>query len=84
MARLPLEDHPERYALTNELHARPFPELTAPCSAIHLAIKQPTGAADRDREADRAHLRALLDRSGAPHPPPRASHYAGPLGRGFL
>ena len=84
MARLALDDHPERYALTNELHARPFPELTAPCSAIHLAIKQPEGAADRDREADRAHLCALLDRNGAPHPPPGASHWSGPLGRGFL
>jgi uncharacterized membrane-anchored protein len=84
MARLALDDHPERYALTNELHARPFPELTPPCVAVHLAIKQPASAADRDREADRAHLMALLDREGAPHPPPGASHYAGPLGRGFL
>ena len=27
---------------------------------------------------------ALLDRYGAPHPAPGASHYSGPLGRGFL
>jgi uncharacterized membrane-anchored protein len=79
-----LDDYPDRYALSNELHARPFPELTAPCRALHVAIKEPVNAADRDRERDRAHLVALLDRYGAPHPPPRASHYSGPLGRGFL
>jgi len=81
---LVLDDYPDRYALTNELHARPFPELTAPCRALHLAIKQEGDAADRDREGDRAHLAALLDRYGAPHPPPGASHYSGILGRGFL
>jgi uncharacterized membrane-anchored protein len=84
MAQLALDDYPGRYALANELHARPFPELAAPCRAVYLAIKQPANAADRDREADRAHLRALLDRYGAPHPPPDASHYSGPLGRAFL
>ena len=42
---------PAAIALVNELHARPFPELTAPCRAVHLAIKQPENAADRDRDA---------------------------------
>ena len=79
-----LDDYPGRYALANELHARPFPELRAPCRALHLAIKEPVSAADRDRDRDRAHLVALLDRYGAPHPPPGASHYSGPLGRGYL
>jgi len=81
---LALDDYPGRYALANELHARPFPELTAPCRALHLAIKQEGDAAGRDRERDRAHLATLLDRYGAPHPPPGANHYSGPLGRGFL
>lgn len=84
MAKLALEDHPDRYRLANELHARPFPELSAPCRAAHLAIKQPKNAADRDRGHDFAHLIALLDRYGAPHPAPGANHYSGPLGRGFL
>ena len=84
MAQLALEDYPDRFRLVNELHARPFPELTAPCRAAHLAIMVPGNAADRDREADRAHLEALLDRHGVPHPPPGASHYSGPLGRAFL
>ena len=85
MAQLALDDHPQRFAaLVNELHARPFPELTAPCAAVHLAIKRPGERRDRDHEADRAHLRALLDRHGAPHPPPGANHYSGPLAKGFL
>lgn len=65
MAHLALPDHPNRYRLANELHARPFPELSAPCRAVHLAIKQPEGAADRDKSLDFAHLVALLDRYGA-------------------
>ncbi len=81
---LTLDDYPGRYARANELHARPFPELTAPCRALHLALKPEGEAAGRDRDRDRAHLAALLDRYGAPHPPPDASHYSGPLGRGFL
>ncbi|MEM8804260.1 MAG: DUF3422 domain-containing protein [Pseudomonadota bacterium] len=76
-----ITDHTLRYQLANELHARPFPTLTAPCRAAYLAIKRPENAAARDREADRAHLIALLDRNGAPHPPPGATHYFGTLGR---
>lgn len=77
----PMEDHPLRYALANELHARPFPSLDAPCGAIFLAIKQPELAADRDRDADRAHLTQLLDRYGAQHPQPGATHWFGELGK---
>ena len=84
MPHLSLPDHPMRYETANELHARPFPELSAPCRCAYIAIKQPKNAAKRDRSADRAHLIALLDRYGASHPPPDAGHYSGPLGRGFL
>jgi len=77
----PIEDHPLRYALANELHARPFPSLSAPCCAAFLAIKQEVDASARDRDADRAHLLALLDRYGAPHPQPGATHWFGTLGR---
>ena len=77
----PMEDHPLRYALANELHARPFPSLDAPCGAIYLAIKRPEEAADRDREADREHLTQLLDRYGAQHPQPGATHWFGELGK---
>ncbi|SNS73293.1 DUF3422 family protein [Tropicimonas sediminicola] len=76
-----LADHPRRYELANELHARPFPEMKAPCHALFLAIKRPRDAASRDKAEDRAHLVALLDRFGAPHPPPGATHWFGEIGR---
>ena len=77
----PLEDHPLRYRLANELHARPFPNLAAPAQAIFVAIKQPKDAAKRDRSVDRAHLIALLDRFGADHPAPEATHFFGDMGK---
>ena len=80
----PIEDHPLRYALANELHARPFPSLDAPCRAMFLAVKRATDAAARDRDADRRHLIALLDRHGASHPTPGATHWFGALGRNQL
>ena len=80
----PIEDHPLRYQLVNELHARPFPVLNAPCRAAYLAIKQAENAAARDRGADFAHLLELLDRYAAPHPDPGATHYFGALGKYHL
>ncbi len=77
----PIEDHPLRYAMANELHARPFPAVDAPSRAAYLAIKPASNAAGRDREADRAHLIALLDRLGAQHPQPGATHYFGSIGK---
>ena len=79
-----LQDHPLRYQLTNELHARPFPTLSAPCTAVFVVIKQAPGAAARDRALDLVHLTALLDRFGAPHPQPGATHYSGQIGRHVL
>lgn len=77
----PIADHPLRYALANELHARPFPTLYAPCRAAYLAIKPAENAAGRDRAADVAHLKALLDHYAAPHPEEGATHYFGEIGR---
>ena len=77
----PIDDHPLRYPLTNELHARPFPSLEVPCTAVFLAFKEPLDAANRDRSRDRAHLIDLLDRNGSPHPQPEATHFSGPIGR---
>ena len=80
----PIQDHPERYRLANELHARPFPVAEAPGRAVYLALKKVENAVARDRAADRAHLVDLLDRHGAPHPQPDATHYAGRIGKHML
>lgn len=80
----PITDHPLRYALANELHARPFPVLGAPCRAAYLAIKPARDAVGRDRAADMAHLKALLDHYAAPHPEDEATHYFGQIGRHVL
>ncbi|MEO1638682.1 MAG: DUF3422 domain-containing protein [Pseudomonadota bacterium] len=77
----PIEDHPLRYVMANELHARPFPAVDAPSRAAYLAIKPAQDAAGRDREEDRAHLIDLLDRFGAQHPQPGATHYFGTIGK---
>lgn len=76
-----INDHPLRYDLVNELHARPFPALTVPCHAVYIAVKEPERAVSRDRDADIAHLLALLDRHGSAHPQPDATHFSGTIGR---
>ncbi len=80
----PIKDYPQRYALTGELHARPFPSLKAPSTAVFLGIKQPDDAANRDKSADLAHLIALLDHYGAPRPDANATHYYGEMGKYWL
>ena len=77
----PIQDHPLRYKLANELHARPFPTIAVPCTVVYLAVKQPQKALGRDRTADLAHLTALLGRHGAPYPQQGATHYSGQIGR---
>ncbi len=79
-----IQDHPLRYKLANELHARPFPSMQAPCMAAYVAFKQPDMAASRDRSKDLEHLTALLDRHGAQHPQPGATHYYGQIGKHWL
>ena len=51
----PVQDHPLRYQLANELHARPFPSMQAPCAVAYVAFKQPEMAANRDRVTDIGH-----------------------------
>ena len=79
-----ITDHPLRYAIANELHARPFPAIAAPSSAAYLATKLAENAAGRDRDLDRAHLIELLDRFGAQHPKSGATHYFGQIGKHSL
>lgn len=78
---MPITDHPLRYQLSNELHARPFPTIQAGSRAVFLALKHPEQAGPDAAAADLNHLIQLLDRYGAPHPQPGATHYFGTLGR---
>ena len=79
-----IQEHPLRFAVANELHARPFPQIEAPCRAAFLALKPAKNAAQRDRAEDLAHLKALLDRYAAPHPEEGATHYFGQIGKYHL
>ena len=81
---MPISDHPLRYQLANELHARPFPVMSCPGQIAYIALKPVKDAASRDRALDRAHLVALLDRHGAAHPAPDATHFSGQIGKYFL
>ncbi|RCW83409.1 DUF3422 family protein [Paracoccus lutimaris] len=74
-------EHPQRYALVNELHARPSPQLEAPCTAVYLALKERGDAANRDRAKDVEHLAELCVRHGAARPDPSVGHHAAQLGR---
>ncbi len=79
-----IEDHPHRFALVNELHARPAAKIAVPGVAVFVALKPEREAAKRDRGHDRVHLHALLDRHGAGHPAPDATHHSSDLGRHHL
>ena len=46
-----IDDHPLRFPLVNELHARPFPSLSVPGHAVYVAVKQPLDAHNRDDPA---------------------------------
>ncbi|MBV0893398.1 DUF3422 domain-containing protein [Paracoccus sp. Z118] len=76
-----LLDHPLRCEMVDELHARPSPRLTAPCTAVHVAFKEPRDAAARDRGNDLRHLSELLQRYGAPAPAAGAGHHVAMLGQ---
>ncbi len=72
-----LQDHPKRIALSNELHARPFPHISAPARAGVIAIARDPNNPD----ADRQFLVQLLDHYGASHPAHGADHHFADLGR---
>ena len=76
----PLQPHPERVALSNELHARPFPKLNTPSRTACIAIERDAGEPD----ADLLFLLRLLDHYGVGHPAPEANHHTVDLGRATL
>ena len=69
-------DHPERFALAEEAHARPPEPLETPTRATYLALL----IEPEDRERERAHLAALCERYGVPPAPAGATHYSVALG----
>lgn len=79
-----IADHPLRFVLANELHARPFPSIVAPSQVGYLAMASPSDATGDRRAAERNHLINFLDRFGAPHPQPDATHFSGRIGRHML
>ncbi|MBZ0128254.1 MAG: DUF3422 domain-containing protein [Rhodobacteraceae bacterium] len=74
-----LQDHKQRYALANELHARPFLEIPDTCTALYLALSNPDGP-----DAARQRLGDLLDRFGARRPAENGNHHHCDLGRNLL
>lgn len=71
-----VEDHPLRYDLTNELHARPFEPLNAPEQITYYAMTTGEGVADKDR----AHICRLCERYGMHPPAPNANHFSADFG----
>ena len=71
-----MREHPLRYAIANEIHARPFPEIGAPEQVSYVVLF----SSEDTKEADRAHLFTLCDRYGSDRPPEDANHFAADLG----
>jgi len=72
-----LQQHPQRAALHNEVHARPPQALVAPLAISHLVMVCDAA----QREASRAHIAALLHDLHLPLPDPQASHFRMDLGQ---
>jgi len=73
--RLPA-DHPQRFDLNHELHARPFAELRPPACASYLALL----ADDASRPLEQQRLAELCARYGRPPPALAGNHYSADLG----
>ena len=72
-----MQQHPQRAALHNEVHARPPQALVAPLAISHLVMVCDVA----QREASRAHIAALLHDLHLPLPDPQASHFRMDLGQ---
>ncbi len=69
-------NHPQRYILNNEVHARPCTPLYAPERTTHLALMMTTEQRAQEREA----LVDLCERYIQPPPAPGADHFVSDLG----
>ena len=77
--RRPDADHPHRAALVEELHARPFPAISAPATAWFVALR-PERRSERDRGAEHAQLVRLVAGACLTPPDAEATHWTGRLG----
>ena len=75
MTTLPV-NHPERFALAEEVHARPPEVLPTPARASYLAVL--VDSEDRGRET--AHLARLCERHAMPPPARELTHFSVRLG----
>ena len=73
-------EHPHRRALIDELHARPFADIAAPCDVVFLACKHPENAVGRDRDAERSQLADGLAAAGLDSHRLGNNHFLGPIG----
>lgn len=69
-------DHPLRFELNEELHARPSESLRAPVRISYLALASPSEA----RDAEWRHVLALAKACGGQLPNRPANHYSANLG----
>ena len=77
MPLIPLPgDHPERFALAEEVHARPPEPLPTPARASYLAVLVDADA----RAQETAHLSRLCERFAVPPPGREATHFSARLG----
>lgn len=73
--RLP-DQHPDRFALNDEIHARPPESLVAPARLSFLAVTSDFSLRERQWEQ----VADLARRFGAPPPKPGANHFTADLG----
>lgn len=71
-----IANHPLRNQLSNEVHARPYEQLTAPLQASHLAL-----LSDETRlPEERTSISALCERFAVPPISPAARHFSADMG----
>ncbi len=70
------QSHPQRLALSDEVHARPYEVLQAPLRISHLAMLLDAEA----REAERAQVEGLCARLQCAPPPREASYFVADCG----
>jgi uncharacterized membrane-anchored protein len=69
-------NHPDRFALANEIHARPPSAMPTPSRVTYSAVI----VAANDRALELTHVAALCERFGVPPPEAASAHFSAELG----